>query len=517
MPEKILGLDIGRDSIKAVRVRAGLRGYEVAGIDLVNIDKEGGTKKALKKLFESGIFTDSICITALPAKDFFFRNIRLPFKDKKKITQTIAYELEPLIPCPADGVLIDYVITDQTEQTDIFSAAVHKSTVGDLTRRLEECRVEASIIDIDAVPAASRLLISGAVTGCGLLLNIGARDTAGVLFGKRGILHIRRFPFGGEKITGAIAKALKIEFSEAEKKKRTGDTDEAGEEISVVCGKFFSEVKNTLQFLRLKGYLKENPAKVFLTGGGALYPPLQKKMETFFSLPVEMVDISAADDITMEKEVKNGWNSMLMNQALALAIRETKKGSVFNFARGEFGPKRKYEKFRKDFRWAAVIVFIILCAFGVDLYIDYHYDRARLNRLKSEITSVFRKTCPEVTKIVDPVQQLKVKIAEARNSSSGPNGAGSGIRTLDIMKDISRLVPKSIDFLITSFTFDGETVKIKGETDNFNSVDNIKNSLRKSNYFKNVAISSASLIKNGSRVGVDLRMKINDNEFLDKI
>ena len=511
MPEKILGLDIGRDSIKAVQVRAGLRGYEVGGIAQVNIDETGGVESALKRLFENNAFKSGICITALPAKDFFFRNIRLPFKDKKKIRQTIAYELEPLIPCPADEVLIDYVITDQTDQTNIFSAAVHKSIVGDLTRRLEECRVEASIIDVDAVPAVSRLLISHAVsvvTGYGLLLNIGDRDTAGVLFGKRGILHIRRFPFGGEKITKAIAKALKIEFSEAEKKKRTGDTDEAGEEISVVCGKFFSEVKNTLQFLRLKGYLKKDPVKVFLTGGGALYPPLQKKMETFFSLPIEMVDISAADDITMKKEAKNGWNPMLMNQALALATRETKKGAGFNFALGEFGPKRKYEKFRKDFRWAAAIIFIILCAFGVDLYIDYHYDRAHLNRLKQEITSVFKKTCPEVTRIVDPVQQLKVRIAEARNSSSGLNGHGTGIRTLDIIKDISRLIPESTDFLITSFTFDGAAVKIKGETDNFNTVDNIKNSLSKSNYFKNVTISSATLIKKGTRVGVDLRIEL---------
>ena len=511
MPKKILGLDIGRNSIKAVRVIAGLRGYEVAGIDLVNIDKEGSTKEALKKLFESGIFTDSICITALPAKDFFFRNIRLPFKDKKKISQTIAYELEPLIPCPADEVLIDYVITDQTDQTNIFSAAVHKSIVGDLRTRLEECRVEASMIGIDAVPAVSRLLTSGgAVAGCGLLLDIGDRDTAGVLFGKNGILHIRRFPFGGEKITKAIAKALKIEFYEAEKKKRTGDTSEAEEEISVVCEKFFSEVKNTLQFLDLKGYLKEDPAKVFLTGGGALYPPLQKKMETFFSLPIEMVDISAADDITMEKEAGKDWNPMLMNQALALAIRETKKGAGFNFALGEFGPKRKYEKFRKDFRWAAAIVFVILCVFGIDLYIDYHYNRVHLNRLKHEITSVFKKTCPEVTRIVDPLQQLKVRIAEARNSSSGLNGHGSGITTLDIVKDISRLVPESTDFLITSFTFDGAAVKIKGETDNFNTVDNIKSSLSKSNYFKNVTISSASLIKKGTRVGVDLRMVIRE-------
>ncbi len=508
MPEKILGLDIGKSSIKAVRVMAGLRGYEVADTALVNINKEGGAEEALKKLFESGIFTDSICITALPAKDFFFRNIRLPFKDKKKISQTIAYELEPLIPCPADEVLIDYVITDQTDQTNIFSAAVAKSAAGDLIKYLKKCNVEASIMDIDAVPVVSRLLASHTDTGCGLFLDIGARDTTGVIFDKSGILHIRHLRFGGEKITKAIAEALKIEFSEAEKIKRTGDTGEAEEEISVVCGKFFSEVKNTLQFLGLKGDLKEDPGKVFLTGGGALYPPLQKKMETSFSLPIEMVDISAADDIVMEKEAGKDWNPMLMNQALALAIRETKKNAGFNFARGEFGPKKKYEKFRKDFKWVAAIVFIILCAFGIDLYIDYHYDRAHLNRLKHEITDVFKKTCPEVTRIVDPIQQLKVGIAEARNSSSGLNGHGAGIRTLDIIKDISRLIPESTDFLITSFTFDGAAVKIKGETDNFNTVDNIKNSLSKSNYFKNVTISSASLIKKGSRVGVDLRIEL---------
>jgi len=508
MPEKILGLDIGKSSIKAVQVTAGLMGYEVASIALVNIDEAGSAEEALKKLFKNGIFTDSICITTLPAKEFFFRNINLPFKDKKKISQTIAYELEPLIPCPADEVLIDYVITDQTDQSNIFSAAVHKSIVGNLTKLLAEFRVEASIIGIGAVPAASRLLTRGVVAECGLLLDIGAKDSTAVLFGKNGILHIRHFSFGGEKITETIASTLKIEFSEAEKKKRMGDTGEAEKEISVVCRKFFSEVKNTLQFLRLQGRLKENPTKVFLTGGGAFYPHLQKEMEIFFSLPVEMVDISAADNITMGEEVKNGWNPMLMNQALALATREAKKSAGFNFALGEFGPKKKYEEFQKDFKWAATILFIILCVFGADLYIDYHYDRTHLNRLKKEITSVFRKACPEVTKIVDPVQQLKVKIAEARNSSLGLNEAGSGIRMLDIIKDISRLVPESTEFLITSFTFDGETVKIKGETDNFNTVDNITNSLGKSNYFKNVAISSASLIKKGSRVGFDLKLVI---------
>ena len=101
---------------------------------------------------------------------------------------------------------------------------------------------------------------------------------------------------------------------------------------------------------------------------------------------------------------------------------------------------------------------------------------------------------------------MKVKIAELRKSSTGLNGAN--VTTLHILKDISRLVPKSTDFLITRFTFDGKSIEIKGETDNFNTVDNIKTDLGKSNYFKNVATSSASRIKKGSRVGFNLKMEL---------
>jgi len=111
--------------------------------------------------------------------------------------------------------------------------------------------------------------------------------------------------------------------------------------ISAVCRKFFSEVKNTLGFLRLKGELEESPAGIFLTGGGALYRPLAGEMETFFSLPVEMIDSSAAEDISIKEGVANNLKPMLMNQALALAIRETKKGAGFNL-RGENSDRKEY-------------------------------------------------------------------------------------------------------------------------------------------------------------------------------
>jgi len=510
MPEKILGLDISSSSIKAVRVTAGLRGYEIAGVSLIDIDEADGAEETLRRLFENDTFRNSVCVTSLPAENFSFRNIRLPFKNRKKIDKTIAYELEPLLPYSADDVLIDYTVVDQGDQSKIFVAATLESVVSDLVRRLDGCHVEASIIDIDAVPVVSKITAGGDV-GCGLLLDIGCRDTTGILFRNDSVFHIRHFPFGGANITETLAKAAGIEFSEAEERKRSGDTGGIREEISAVCRKFFLEVKNTLEFLKLKGDLEEEPDGIFLTGGGALYQPLRDEMENFFSLPVEMVDVSAAEDIGMEEGIMAGLSPMLMNHALALATRESKKGVGFNFAKEGFKPKRVYEKFRKDFKWVAALAFIVLCTFGIDLYMDYHYSRAHLDSLKSEITSVFKKTCPDVTRIVDPVQQLKVKIALAQQSSAGLNGSGFGTKILDILKDISRLVPGTTDFLITSFAFDGDTVKIKGETDNFNSVDGIKSELGKSSCFRNVTISSASLIKKGNRVGFDLKMEVTRN------
>ncbi|MCD6487541.1 MAG: pilus assembly protein PilM [Syntrophobacterales bacterium] len=507
MPEKILGLDIGSNSIKAVRVTAGLKGYKIADVSLVDIDEAGGVEEALERLFENEAFRNSVCVTSLPSGNFSFRNIKLPFKNRKKIDKTIAYELEPLLPYPADDVLIDYTVVDQENQSEIFAAVIPESVVGDRVRQLDGCHVEASIIDIDAVPVVSRTT-SDSDPGCGLLLDIGHRDSTGVLFRNGKVFHIRHFLFGGANITEALAGATGIEFSEAEEKKRSGDAGGTVEKVSTVCRKFFLEVKNTLEFLESKGELREKPDGIFLTGGGALYQPLRDEMEDFFSLPVEMIDVSATEDIGMEEEITEGLNPMLMNQALALATREAKKSVGFNFAREKFKPKKVYERFRKDFKWVAALAFIILCAFGIDLYMDYHYGRVHLDKLKGEITSVFKKTCPEVTRIVDPVQQLKVKIDLAQQSSTGLNSAGFGTKTLDILKDISRLVPGTTEFLITSFAFDGDTVKIKGETDNFNSVDGIKSELGKSSCFENVTINSASLIKKGNRVGFDLRMGI---------
>jgi len=79
-----------------------------------------------------------------------------------------------------------------------------------------------------------------------------------------------------------------------------------------------------------------------------------------------------------------------------------------------------------------------------------------------------------VSRIVDPVQQLRVKIKELKQSNVSRPETGTNKRVLDLLKEISQRIPKSLNVHINRMVIDTETVRISGKTDAFNEVDKIK-------------------------------------------
>ena len=73
--------------------------------------------------------------------------------------------------------------------------------------------------------------------------------------------------------------------------------------------------------------------------------------------------------------------------------------------------------------------------------------------------------------------------------------------------DISRRIPKSFDMDINTMVIDPETVRITGETDTFNTVDNVKNNLEPSPYFSSVTINTANLDRTGKKVNFEIKMQ----------
>jgi hypothetical protein len=54
---------------------------------------------------------------------------------------------------------------------------------------------------------------------------------------------------------------------------------------------------------------------------------------------------------------------------------------------------------------------------------------------------------------------------------------------------------------------DPDTVRISGDTDTFNAVDNIKNGLEPSAHFSGVTITSANLDRAGKRVRFEMKLQ----------
>ena len=155
----------------------------------------------------------------------------------------------------------------------------------------------------------------------------------------------------------------------------------------------------------------------------------------------------------------------------------------------------------------AVFLFLIFSFLAADMVIDYYTLKKEYKILNREITSVFKQTLPEVTRIVDPVQQLRVKVKELKQSTSLRPEAGTSKKILDLLKEISQRIPASLNVHVNRMVIDTETVRISGKTDAFNEVDRIKNNLESSIQFSGVTISSANLDRTGKGVRFEIRIE----------
>jgi general secretion pathway protein L len=265
--------------------------------------------------------------------------------------------------------------------------------------------------------------------------------------------------------------------------------------------------------LTLRGFQVESgtellPEKVFLTGPGGLVPAITLIMANELGMPVSLLDLRVtAENIQLNQDLGNIYNPLLMDNGLALAIRESKKGKGFNFRREEFQLKTQFVKLKKELIQASIYGSIILVLFCINLGVGYHDLKKRTANLDRQITGIFTQTFPEITTIVDPLHQMKTKISELKEISGATPGTGMQRTVLEILNDISGRIPGELNLQVDRMVIDQDGVQIRGATDTFNTVDNIKKGLESSEMFRDVVIASANLDKSGKGVRFEIKME----------
>ncbi len=318
-----------------------------------------------------------------------------------------------------------------------------------------------------------------------------------ILYLKRHIALIRTFAADGGASAPPMTDATNSETNTL-----------GAEQIESRLKSFCTKVQNTMHSFAWQMEREIRPEKVFFTGIGALYPETGNLLERFLEIPVEQINLRSNKRIRLESNVARVWNSALMDSALALALRDDKQGLGFNFRKDVFEVKKHYSAIRAWTRKVALFLIIILSFLAADLGMDYYMLKKRYAMLDQNITEVFRNTFPDVKRIVDPVQQqMRVKINEMKRSTIMLPGIKADQGVLQLLKDLSQRVPKSVDMHVTRLVVDPETVRISGDTDTFNTVDSIKNGLEPSAYFTAVTIASANLDRTGKRVQFEIKLQ----------
>ena len=97
----------------------------------------------------------------------------------------------------------------------------------------------------------------------------------------------------------------------------------------------------------------------------------------------------------------------------------------------------------------------------------------------------------------------KVREAIEKSSNRGDEDRrikNKGLKLVQIMDELSKTIPSSIDMETSRFLFNNGRLVLSGSTDNFNNVDNIKSKIESSDLFEKVSISSAAADKKDNRV-----------------
>jgi general secretion pathway protein L len=507
MPEMMLGLDIGTDAVKAVLATIGGRTARVLACETVRLEGGVDLPAALKKLAElirPAAPSRIRCVVSLPPSEVMLRQIRLPFHDAGKIKKTLPFELEPLLPLPIEEVVVDYV---HLPGDGLLTAAVGKEKIREVIAAVETHLGAVSAIDISAAVLALPLLEQKDLTDAGMVLDIGGSSTSAVFYEKNALVEMRSFAFGGNTITRALAQDLSCDPALAESIKT-----EAAYGIKIggalaVCREFCVSLVNTVEFMRLNGTLHSAPGEILLTGGGSLFQPLIQELENNFGPSVKALDFSRPGPVDIDEKIQGRYVPPIMNTALATAKRALASRKSFNFRRGEFAVKSVRGDLGKQLRWGAIIAGIILLLAAVDLFLGYQWQARRADGLKNQISMIFKKHSPPSAVMVDPVNQLRTKLAEERKMYGVDDGA-SGVTVLELLKDLSGFISPALDIMITHLHYENNIVLVKGEAKNMDDVTNVKNELLKSKTFKNVTINSTRLAREGAKVDFDLRIEL---------
>lgn len=481
MSRQILSIDIRNNSIAGVLLNTGLTNSTIEACAYIPLPTDSETapplQTALKKLLEQLKASNPGIVVGLPSDRTFYRTVKVPFKEEKKVRQVLPFELEPNLPVPVDDLIIDYQPDDDPENNGLLTAAIARPALDEMTADLAALELRPQLIVPGDFPLALGLtLYSDQLDDQALLLEVGAQKATLFVLdaGKVAMVRTMRADVDSDAGIETLALGVRQTLTAFADGRPNGYTPK----ITLLSGPAFSDKKVSIQL------------------GDAL------------ELPTRMADLRSAVPKLDAANGLPGWQPCLHDGALAMALIEAENRPCINFLRSSSMFRNFWTAYQQYLRGPMILLALVILLSMGGAIIDGHMMQKQLDELNNEMEDIFAATFPGARRVGDVKGQMISELKKARSSGIDPEQSGPKVRTIDILYELSQLIPAEIDVVFNRMVLGSDGLTVAGVAAAFNVVDDVKSRLEKSALFKQVTIASANMDKAGEKVNFKLKIDL---------
>jgi type IV pilus assembly protein PilM len=302
----VWGLDLGKSSLKAVRMRRGKEELEVQALAYYEYTPAddgtippGEPSRALEQLIaEHPAIKKERALVALPGHASFNRFVKLPSVDPRKIGDMVRFEAQQQIPFPIAEVNWDYALVERDyepdEDREVGLFAIKKDVVYGHLADLQLAGLAPDLITVEPLAIYNYIRWDMELPDqATVVVDIGWDHTDLVIVdGER--YWIRNLALNGQDLTKAIATRMKVDFAEAERLKReaaaTKEAKKLYQATEVVLKDFVGQIQQSIGFYKkLNKDRTVQIAQVLLLGSGSKLANIKPFFQKELGYPVEIV------------------------------------------------------------------------------------------------------------------------------------------------------------------------------------------------------------------------------------
>ncbi len=324
----IVGLDIGSYGVRAVELTTSGSSFVLTGFGKARVESPDALEDTIQQVLDEGGIRTRRCVTAVSGRSVIVRWVPMMPLGDAELRQAIRYEADKYIPFEVDEVILDCQKIEEPvpgEQMRVVLVAVKKTMVQERMAMLDRLGLIPQIIDVDIFALGNAF--EGRNHRLGIedeeirgLVDIGANKTNIIIMRGNKCYFGREFYTAGNDLTEAVAKRFGEDPADVERMKEEpgGALETMQDAIVSVLEDLGSEVR--LSFDYYENQFDQEVKEVYLSGGSALFPGIDRMLSNIFNLETRVWDPMEAVDITSPKLDTSRLEGMNSDMAIAIGL-----------------------------------------------------------------------------------------------------------------------------------------------------------------------------------------------------